>query len=165
MTAIFLFFMGQFAFSTYLPTYLKDVYSFDLTAAGTRTAGFAIAAVLAVVRARRRREVLFYAWLMPASTVVQAVLGGITVLTGLTTAMVRPAPTVDQVLPSLLEFIGDAPLIAHNAGFDFAFLDAEMALHLTDHVKLAELGQRAAVLAEEREALEMEWLEAAEVVD
>jgi cytochrome c oxidase assembly protein subunit 15 len=43
----------------------------------------AILAVLAVTRARRRREVLVYAWLMPASTVVQAVLGGITVLAGL----------------------------------------------------------------------------------
>ncbi|HET8594037.1 MAG TPA: MFS transporter [Intrasporangium sp.] len=40
-------FGGFVAFSTYLPTYLKDIYSFDLTAAGTRTAGFAIAAVLA----------------------------------------------------------------------------------------------------------------------
>src|SRR5260370_36778677 len=40
-------------------------------------------AVLAVTRARRRREVLVYAWLMPASTVAQAVIGGITVLTGL----------------------------------------------------------------------------------
>ncbi len=43
----------------------------------------AAAAVIAVNRARRRREVLIYAWLMPASTVVQAVIGGITVLTGL----------------------------------------------------------------------------------
>jgi NNP family nitrate/nitrite transporter-like MFS transporter len=40
-------FGGFVAFSTYLPTYLKDVYDFDLTAAGTRTAGFAIAAVIA----------------------------------------------------------------------------------------------------------------------
>lgn len=40
-------FGGFVAFSTYLPTYLKDVYSFDLTGAGTRTAGFAIAAVIA----------------------------------------------------------------------------------------------------------------------
>jgi heme a synthase len=40
-------------------------------------------AVLAVTRARRRREVLGYAWLMPVSTVAQAVIGGITVLTGL----------------------------------------------------------------------------------
>jgi heme a synthase len=43
----------------------------------------AVLAVLAVTRARRRREVLVYAWLMPASTVLQAVIGGITVLTGL----------------------------------------------------------------------------------
>lgn len=43
----------------------------------------AVAAVLAVSRARRRREVLVYAWLMPTSTVVQAVIGGITVRTGL----------------------------------------------------------------------------------
>lgn len=39
--------------------------------------------VLAVTRARRRREVLVYAWLMPGGTVVQAVIGGITVRTGL----------------------------------------------------------------------------------
>ncbi|MCV7399079.1 heme A synthase [Mycobacterium fragae] len=43
----------------------------------------AVLAVLAVTRARRRAEVLGYAWLMPASTVLQAVIGGITVLTGL----------------------------------------------------------------------------------
>src|ERR1700739_2273541 len=43
----------------------------------------AILMVLAVIRARRRTEVLVYAWLMPASTVLQAVIGGITVLTGL----------------------------------------------------------------------------------
>jgi len=51
-----------------------------LTFAVVITAGLV---VLAVTRARRRREVLFYAWLMPASTVLQAVIGGITVLTGL----------------------------------------------------------------------------------
>ncbi|NDK88817.1 NarK/NasA family nitrate transporter [Gordonia desulfuricans] len=40
-------FGGFVAFSTYLPTYLNDVYSLDIKAAGTRTAGFAIAAVIA----------------------------------------------------------------------------------------------------------------------
>src|ERR1700748_2561091 len=39
--------------------------------------------VIAVTRARRRYEVRLYAWLMPASTIAQAVMGGITVLTGL----------------------------------------------------------------------------------
>lgn len=43
----------------------------------------AMLAVLAVTRARRRPEVLVYAALMPAATVVQAVIGGITVRTGL----------------------------------------------------------------------------------
>ena len=55
---------------------------------GNRLLTFAVvltaaAAVIAVTRAHRRREVKVYAWLMPASTVVQAVIGGITVLTGL----------------------------------------------------------------------------------
>ncbi|BDE13719.1 MULTISPECIES: COX15/CtaA family protein [Mycobacterium] len=55
---------------------------------GNRMITFAVVitaalAVLALTRARRRREVLVYAWLMPASTVVQAVIGGITVRTGL----------------------------------------------------------------------------------
>lgn len=40
-------FGGFVAFSTYLPTYLKDVYNFGLTGAGTRAAGFAVAAVIA----------------------------------------------------------------------------------------------------------------------
>lgn len=55
---------------------------------GNRMITFAVVvaaalAVLAVTRARRRREVLIYAWLMPVSTVLQAVIGGITVRTGL----------------------------------------------------------------------------------
>jgi cytochrome c oxidase assembly protein subunit 15 len=55
---------------------------------GNRMVTFAVVltaalAVLAVTRAHRRGEVLFYAWLMPASTVLQAVIGGITVRTGL----------------------------------------------------------------------------------
>src|SRR6201989_1874499 len=37
----------------------------------------AVLAVLAVTRARRRREVLIYAWLMPASTAAGAGIGGL----------------------------------------------------------------------------------------
>jgi cytochrome c oxidase assembly protein subunit 15 len=44
----------------------------------------AAAIVLAVTRARRRRELLVYAWILPATTLFQGVLGGITVLAGLT---------------------------------------------------------------------------------
>jgi NNP family nitrate/nitrite transporter-like MFS transporter len=40
-------FGGFVSFATYLPTYLRDVYSFSPTDAGARTAGFALAAVIA----------------------------------------------------------------------------------------------------------------------
>ncbi len=48
----------------------------------------------------------------------------ITVLTGITETMVLPAPRIDAVLPSLLEFWGDAVLVGHNIGFDLGFLRA-----------------------------------------
>ena len=50
----------------------------------------------------------------------------ITVLTGITEAMVLPAPPISEVLPALLEFIGAAVLIGHNVRFDVAFLDAAL---------------------------------------
>lgn len=51
----------------------------------------------------------------------------ITGLTGITQAMVNGAPSVAQVLPRLLDFIGDDALSAHNASFDEKFLHAESA--------------------------------------
>ena len=45
-------------------------------------------------------------------------------LTGITTAMVCAAPTIDAVLPMFLEFAGGSVLVAHNAGFDIGFLRA-----------------------------------------
>ncbi len=45
-------------------------------------------------------------------------------LTGITTAMVRDAPTIAAVLPMFLEFAHGAVLVAHNAGFDISFLKA-----------------------------------------
>ncbi len=50
----------------------------------------------------------------------------ITVVTGITEAMVLPAPRVDEVLPSLLEFVGGSVLVGHNLRFDTAFLDAAL---------------------------------------
>jgi DNA polymerase III subunit epsilon len=46
----------------------------------------------------------------------------ITVLTGITQSMVLPAPRIESVLPSLLEFIGDAVIVGHNVRFDLGFL-------------------------------------------
>ena len=56
----------------------------------------------------------------------QAIPASITVLTGITQSMVLPAPAIDDVLPTLLEFFGGAVLVGHNFRFDVSFLDAAL---------------------------------------
>jgi len=56
----------------------------------------------------------------------RSIPGRITKLTGITTGMVFDAPTVDEVLPGYLDFLGDGILTAHNLSFDKGFLDAEL---------------------------------------
>lgn len=61
----------------------------------------------------------------------------ITVLTGITEAMVTKAPRIEAVLPALLEFLGEAAggsrggtdaavLVGHNVRFDIGFLQAAL---------------------------------------
>ena len=48
----------------------------------------------------------------------------ITVLTGITHSMVIEAPTIEEALPSFLEFIGQSVIVGHNIRFDMSFLNA-----------------------------------------
>ncbi|HET6878411.1 MAG TPA: DEDD exonuclease domain-containing protein [Jatrophihabitans sp.] len=48
----------------------------------------------------------------------------VSVLTGITQAMVAGAPAIGGVLPAFLEFARGAVLVAHNAPFDIGFLKA-----------------------------------------
>ncbi|KQS57279.1 DNA polymerase III subunit epsilon [Brevundimonas sp. Leaf363] len=45
---------------------------------------------------------------------------------GITDDKVANAPKFAEIVPDLMEFIGDAPLIAHNANFDRNFVDFEL---------------------------------------
>ena len=45
---------------------------------------------------------------------------------GLTTEFLTDKPLFGDVADELLAFLGEAPLAAHNAGFDIAFLNAEL---------------------------------------
>lgn len=49
----------------------------------------------------------------------------ITAFTGITQEMVDGAPRAAHVIDAMLEFIGTAPLVAHNASFDRRFLGRE----------------------------------------
>ena len=39
--------------------------------------------------------------------------------------MIRKAPPAAEVMKALAQFVGNVPLVAHNASFDCKFLDAE----------------------------------------
>jgi DNA polymerase-3 subunit epsilon len=51
----------------------------------------------------------------------------ITSLTGITDQMLRGQPRPEEVMPSLQKFVRGLPIVAHNASFDRAFLQAELA--------------------------------------
>ena len=48
-------------------------------------------------------------------------------LTGISNTMIRSAPTADEVMRDVSDFVGDMPIVAHNASFDARFWDAELA--------------------------------------
>jgi len=54
----------------------------------------------------------------------------ITHLTGITNDMVQDAPTIDQALPWFFDFLQDHILVAHNATFDYGFLNHNGIVHL-----------------------------------
>lgn len=79
---------------------------------------------VAVVMLERGRIVERYQSLMNAGLPVP---GFVAALTGITTAMLRSAPPIAQVMNEVAEFVGDTPMLAHNASFDQKFWDYELA--------------------------------------
>lgn len=58
-----------------------------------------------------------------------AIPPSITFLTGITEAMVMPAPRVEAVLTAFSAFVGGTVIVGHNVRFDLAFLGAAMDRH------------------------------------
>jgi DNA polymerase III epsilon subunit family exonuclease len=59
----------------------------------------------------------------------------ITQLTGITDEMLLSAPFIDEVLPTLFQFLGspdETVLVAHNSPFDLSFLKAAALVHEYD---------------------------------
>lgn len=45
---------------------------------------------------------------------------------GLSDAFLKDKPRFAEIVAELIDFLGDCPLVAHNAGFDFSFLNGEL---------------------------------------
>ena len=57
-------------------------------------------------------------------------------LTGISNEMLEDAPPSERVMREVADFVGDAPMAAHNAAFDRKFWDAELAR--VDRVRIGE---------------------------
>ncbi|MET0294122.1 MAG: DNA polymerase III subunit epsilon [Phenylobacterium sp.] len=53
---------------------------------------------------------------------------------GLSTAFLRGKPKVHEVIDDFLTFVGDAPIIAHNAAFDRSFVNYELGACNREHL-------------------------------
>ncbi|PRX97033.1 DEDD exonuclease domain-containing protein [Allonocardiopsis opalescens] len=98
---------------------------FDLETTGTRAAASGITEIGAV-KVRGGEVVGEFATLVDPGSPVPPF---ITVLTGITDAMLVGAPRIETVLPSFLEFAEGCVLVAHNAPFDVGFIRTACAEH------------------------------------
>ncbi|MEZ5693334.1 MAG: DNA polymerase III subunit epsilon [Altererythrobacter sp.] len=64
---------------------------------------------------------------------------------GLSSAFLADKPLFAELAGDLLEFLGDAPLVAHNAGFDFGFLNTELEMCGHDAVGLDRMVDTVAI--------------------
>jgi len=104
-----------------LGTALSDVtfVVVDLeTTGGSATAGASITEIGAVKVCHGERLGEFQTLVRPS----QPIPPFISVLTGITNAMVADAPRIEAALPAFLEFARGSVLVAHNAPFDVGFL-------------------------------------------
>ncbi len=104
-------------------TDIETIAVIDFETTGLSPAMGARATEIAVVLLQDGRVVGRYQSLMNAGVLIPSFIQE---LTGISNAMVRGAPPAAEVMAAAADFIGDHPLVAHNASFDSKFWDAEL---------------------------------------
>lgn len=101
-----------------LPWIKQTFVAFDTETSGAYPVGSEIVEIGAVKW--RGDEILgqFQALIRPVRPMGEEVIK----IHGITNEMVAEAPSLSEVLPRFMEFLGDAMLIAHHAPFDLGFL-------------------------------------------
>ncbi|MBN1665995.1 MAG: 3'-5' exoribonuclease [Anaerolineales bacterium] len=118
---------------------MTSIVALDIETTGLDPDGDAITEIGAVRFNERRIEGEWQSLINPGRRIPPH----ITRLTNITDAMVRNAPRLQEVLPDLEAFIGDAPVLGHNVRFDLAFLRRQHILAYNDPLDTYEM---AAVL-------------------
>ena len=76
-----------------------------------------------------------------------AISPAITSLTGITPLDLQGAPSIADVLPQLIDFLNDLPIVAHNAPFDMSFLSDAYSANgynlLNERIDTIKLAQKA----------------------
>ncbi len=93
----------------------------DLETTGGRAGPGTIVEIGAYRMTGRRIGESFQTLVRPHAPIPRFITG----LTSITNAMVRDAPRIEDILPAFRDFMGDSVMVAHNAPFDFSFLDFE----------------------------------------
>ena len=93
----------------------------DLETTGGRPAAGSIIEIGACAMQGGRITATFASLVRPRMAIPRFITG----LTSITNEMVRDAPPIETVLPAFRDFLGNAVMVAHNAPFDFSFLDFE----------------------------------------
>lgn len=104
---------------------MEPIAVIDFETTGMSPAQQARATEIAVVIVERGQIVARYQSLMSSGAWVPPFIEQ---LTGISNSMLRNAPPAAQVMNEVADFVGDIPLLAHNAAFDQKFWDAELAL-------------------------------------
>ena len=100
-----------------------EYVAFDLETTGLSSQNDSIIEIGAVIMKQGKELDRFQTFVDPHRTLEKKIIE----LTGITDEMLQGAPSVEEVLPKFVEFVGDRVLVAHNSDFDTGFIRAACA--------------------------------------
>ena len=102
---------GEFSFA-------DEYIAFDIETTGLHQKHDAITEIGAIVIKQGKICERFQTFVNPNRHLTPEIIA----LTGITDAMLRDAPQLNEAIPAFLSFVGNRPLVAHNAEFDIGFI-------------------------------------------
>ncbi len=99
-------------------SFTDQYVAFDIETTGLQVKHEAITEIGAVVIENGEVKDRFQTFVNPHRRLTPEIIA----LTGITDAMLKDAPSLKEALTAFLDFVGDRPLVAHNAEFDIGFI-------------------------------------------